>query len=182
MKLADLLAEKQEEIVAKWREVAFSSYPAETQRFLRTEKDRFANPIAYQLSRGITKLFAALLADAEAAEITPCLDEIISVKALQESSPAQALAFIFLLKNIIREQCAQELADPEVAAQCLEWESRVDGVALLGFEVYMKRRERISELKVEEMRRWVGGLMRRAGLDVDLGQEFVCSGGKDPVS
>jgi len=180
--LADLLAEKQEEIVAKWREVVFSCYPAETQRFFRSEKDRFANPIAYQVSRGIKLLYAALLRDADASEITPCLDEIISVKALQESSPAQALAFIFLLKNIIRSELAPELQDPEVAAQCLEWESRLDGVALLGFEVYMKRRERLSELRVEEMRRWVGGLMRRAGLHLDLGQEFVCSGGKDPVS
>jgi hypothetical protein len=46
----------------------------------------------------------------------------------------------------------------------LEIESRIDGLALLCFEVYMKRREKLYELRINEVKNQVSGLMRRTGL------------------
>ena len=103
----------------------------------------------------------------EREQILTCLDEMIRIRALQNFSPSQALAFIFLLKNVIREELAEEIQKENLAAELQEVESRIDGLALLGFDVYTKRREKIYEIKADEAKRRVSGLMRKTGLDVD---------------
>ena len=75
--------------------------------------------------------------------------------------------FIFLLKNVIRHELAEEIRQENLAAEVLELESRIDGLALLGFDVYTKRREKIYEIKADEAKRRVSGLMRKAGLSED---------------
>jgi len=166
MKLTELLAEKKTAIVDRWLKLVFASYPGESALFLHGEKDRFQNPMGYRLTEGIHGLFEALLQDLDAERVKACLDEVIRIRAIQDFSPAQALAFIFLLKNVIREELAAALADAALAQEVLELESRIDGVALLGFDVYMKRREKLYEIRVEEIKNRIGGLLRKAGLSV----------------
>jgi hypothetical protein len=94
------------------------------------------------------------------------LDEVIRVWAVQDFTPSQAMAFVFIWKKIIREELAQELKDPGLAEACLELESRIDGLALLGFDVYMKRREKLYEIRVDEVKKRIGGLLRSKGIDL----------------
>jgi hypothetical protein len=96
---------------------------------------------------------------------------VLRLKALQEASPSRALAFIFVLKTIIREELAQELQDPECAAELAELESRLDGLALLGFDAFMQRREKLCEVKVSEIKRKVSTLLRRLGLGDEYFEE-----------
>ena len=167
MKLIALLREKRTHLVDRWRQLVFDSYPLETRRFLHKEKDRFQNPLAYRLSKGIEGLFGALLQEIEVEELKGFLDEIIRIKAVQDFSPSQALAFIFLLKGLVREELAEELRDQELARECLELESIIDGMALLGFDVYMQRREKLSEIRINEIKRQVSGLMRKTGYSLE---------------
>ena len=164
MTLAELLSQKKSIIVERWIDLLFSSYPAETTRFLKKEKDRFDNPVAYQITQGITGLYEALLQERDSEQVLGYLDEIIRIRAIQEFSPSQAMAFIFLLKKVIRGELATELQEPQIAAECLELESRIDGLALLGFEVYMKRREKLHEIRINEVKNRISGYMRKAGL------------------
>jgi len=164
MPLTQLLQEKKPLIVERWLQLIFHSYPPETARFLKKEKNRFDNPVGFRLSQGVQGLVEALLTDAAPGQLTACLDEIIRIQALQNFTPAQALAFVFLLKNVIREELGEALADPDLAAACLELESRIDGVALLGFEVYVQRREKLHEVRLNEVKNRVSGLLRRSGL------------------
>lgn len=168
MALNDLLIQKKSDILGRWRDLVFDSYAPETARFLKSQKDRFANPIAYQLNRGLTGIFEVFLEGADTDQIMSHLDEVIELKAIQESSPSRAMAFLFLLKTIIREELAPQASDPAYAAELTELEARLDGLALLGFDVFMQRRERLYEVRVGEMKRKVGALMRRLG----LGDEF----------
>ncbi len=168
MALNDLLLQKKSDILDRWRDQVFASYAPETVRFLRSQKDRFANPIAYQLNRGLTGILEVFLEEAEAEQIMGHLDEVIRLKAIQEASPSRALAFLFLLKTIIREELAPQANDPAFAAELSELESRLDGLALLGFDVFMQRRERLHEVRVSEIKRKVGALLRRLG----MGDEF----------
>ena len=143
MNLTDLLTQKKSIITDKWLQLVFQSYPPETAIFLRKERDHFDNPVGYRLSEGIKGLFDALVRDLESERVQFFLDEIIRIRAIQEFRPSQALAFIFLLKNVIREECARELrTDKGLAAEVAEFESRLDGVALLGFDDYTQRREK----------------------------------------
>jgi hypothetical protein len=106
-------------------------------------------------------------------EARAALDEIIRVLALQDIPPSQALAFVFHLKQVIREELAAELKDLSLAPELVELESRIDGLALLGFDAYTKRREKLCELKVNEVKAKVSGLLRRAGLR--LARQSACS-------
>ncbi len=168
MALNDLLLEKKAAILDRWRDLVFAGYAPETARFLRSQKDRFANPIAYQLNRGLTGILEVFLEEADSDQIMSHLDEVIRLKAIQESSPSRALAFVFLLKTVIRTELAAQANDPAYAAEFQDLEARLDGLALLGFDVFMQRRERLHEVRVGEIKRKVGALLRRLG----MGDEF----------
>ncbi len=177
MALVDLLSQKKSQILERWRDVVFDNYAPETARFLKSQKDRFANPIAYQLTRGLTGILEVFLREAQTDEVLAQLDEVLRLKAVQDASPSKALAFIFVLKTIIRQELAQDLENPVAAAEMTDLESRLDGLALLGFDVFMLRREKICDLKVSEMKRKVSALLRRHG----LGDEYFAeqSGGPE---
>jgi hypothetical protein len=167
MQIAALLSQKKAAILGRWLDMIFESYPPETAIFLRKEQNRFDNPAGYRISEGLEGLYGALLEEMERDQILACLDEIIRIRALQNFTPSQALAFIFLLKMVIREELAAEIRKENLAAELLDLESRIDGLALLGFDVYTKRREKIFEIKADEAKRRISGLMRKTGLTLE---------------
>jgi hypothetical protein len=167
MQLSTLLSQKKAAILGRWLAMIYESYPPETAIFLRKEKNRFDNPAGYRIAQGLEGLYGALLQEMERDQVLTCLDEIIRIRALQNFTPSQALAFIFLLKVVIREELAEEIRKENLAAEILDLESRIDGLALLGFDVYTQRREKIYEIKADEAKRRVSGLMRKTGLSED---------------
>ena len=167
MQLATLLSQKKAAILGRWLTTIYESYPPETAIFLRKEKNRFDNPAGYRISEGLAGLYGALLQEMERDQILTFLDEIIRIRALQDFAPSQALAFIFLLKNVIRQELAEEIQKENLAAEILDLESRIDGLALLGFDVYSKRREKIYEIRANEMKGRVSLLLRKAGVGGD---------------
>jgi hypothetical protein len=167
MQLSALLSQKKAAILGRWLAMIFESYPPETAIFLRKEKNRFDNPAGYRISEGLEGLYGALLQEMDRDQVLTNLDEIIRIRALQNFTPSQALAFIFLLKIVIREELAEEILKENLAAELLDLESRIDGLALLGFDVYLRRREKIYEIKADEAKRRISGLMRKTGLSED---------------
>jgi hypothetical protein len=171
MTLESLLSQKRAGILKKWLDLMFESYPPETSRFLKREKDHFDNPVAYEFRQGIEGIYEALLSEMDTDRLFSFLDQVIRIRAVQDLSPSQAIAFIFLLKKVIREKLEKEAWGNGVAEGLLELESRIDGLALLSFDVYMKRREMFYELRVDEVKRRVGALLRRTGLIAELEEE-----------
>jgi len=167
MQLATLLSQKKAAILGRWLTMIYESYPPETAIFLRKEKDRFDNPAGYRISEGLSGLYGALLQEMERDQILTFLDEIIRIRALQDFAPSQAMAFIFLLKNVIRQELAEEIQKENLAAEILDLESRIDGLALLGFDVYAKRREKLHEIRTGEMKARISAFMRKSGLSGD---------------
>jgi len=167
MKLLSLLSERKAGLTERWRHRLFESYPPETAVFLKKEKDRFDNPVGYQISEGLGRIVETLIQEAERERVVAALDEVICVRALQNFSPSQALAFIFLLKNVIREELAPELEDGQFSQELQDVESRIDGMALLGFDVYTQRREKLYEIRVTEVKQRVSGFLRSKGMDVN---------------
>jgi hypothetical protein len=166
-RLVPFLSANRSAIQEKWLEMVLGSYYPETAQFLKKEKDPFSNPVVHQLTRGLADILAALVEDQGVEEANAALDEIIRVLALQDIPPSRALAFMFFLKQVVREELAEELKDLSLAPALVELESRIDGLALLGFDGYTKRREKLCELKVNEVKARVSGLLRRAGIEID---------------
>jgi hypothetical protein len=166
MKCEGLLAGKEHIILETWYDLILESYPAESSQFLKNKSDRFDNPVAYEFGQGLKGIIEALVNGMECEILMEHLDRIISIRAIQDMSPSKALAFIFLLKTAIRKDLQQEqgILGKGISEELREIESRIDGLALLCFDIYMKRREKLYEIKANEAKTQISGLLRMTAL------------------
>jgi len=165
MKLEDVLKQKASHIRKRWLNLILDTYPADSQRFLREQKDRFANPVGTSLSRAVETLYHELLHGMDPEKVHSSLDEIVKIRAVQDFSPTRAMTFIFLLKKVLREELHREIKEStEACEELLALESRVDEMALRGFDLYMNCREKVYEIRAKEAKNHVSRLLQRAGL------------------
>jgi hypothetical protein len=165
MKLEDLLKQKAAPIRERWLNLIIDTYPADSQRFFREQKDRFANPVGTTLSRAVQTLYDELLHGMDPEKVNASLDEIVRIRAVQDFPPARAMAFMFLLKKVLREELHQEIKQStEACEELMALEARVDEMALRGFDLYMNCRERIYEIRAREAKNHVSRLLQKAGL------------------
>ncbi|HET6513607.1 MAG TPA: RsbRD N-terminal domain-containing protein [Thermodesulfovibrionales bacterium] len=153
--LEKFLSERRSAIVAKWFEKTIEVFPQDTSPFLRNRESRFRNPLGHTLSKGIEGLFDELLSGGgDHEKLSSILDTIIRINAVQEIPPSQAVAFIFSLKNVIREDLKKEIREERLYDELSAFESGIDAMALLSFDLYMKCREKIYDLRVKELKQW----------------------------
>lgn len=168
MKLEDYLARNKGAILERWFQLLVDSYPNETARFLRQEKKQFANPVGYTYYQGLEGLYNELLQDKATDRIYLFLDQIFKVRAVQDLSPSQAISFIFMLKKIIREELAPEVKEEQVSyEELLAMDAKIDDLALLSFDVYMQCRERLCQVRINEVKNRTYRLLQRANLIAD---------------
>ena len=161
LSISDLLSQKRKNLLNKWFEATISSYPPETARFLRREKDRFANPVGRTILEGLEPILDGLIKGRAPEESTTFLDNIIRIRAIQDFTPAQALDFIFVLKGIVRRELGEELWQGGLMEGFLAFQEALDGLAKTAFNVYMGCREEISELRMGEMRNRTERILER---------------------
>jgi hypothetical protein len=149
MNLETLLAPKKKAIIKKWIDQVLDSYGSP--EFFKKQKDRFANPIGATISDGLQDLYAVLLEERELGEAVGSLENIIKIRAVQDFTPSQSVSFVYLLKSIIREELAKEKNREEIQASLSEFEARIDKVALMAFDFYMDCRERLHQIRVNEV-------------------------------
>jgi hypothetical protein len=141
------LTEKRSAILEKWLEQTLASYPSQTCRFLRNEKDRFRNPVGHTLKEGLATLLDEITGEMDTAKIGPALESIVRLRAVQDFTPAQATGFVLALREI--------LYDNLEGGGAPSWGKRIDDMALLAFDLYMRCREEIHEIKARERQREV---------------------------
>lgn len=163
MTLEDLLSEKRSIILPRWFDVLLEVYPADTRSFLKNQKNRFTNPVGRRIHEGLEALFEQLIQRNKPSDISAFLDNIMRIRAVQDLSPSQAIAFIPHLKRLIRQELREDIHGGRLFNELSAFESRIDDIALLAFDTYMKCRERIYEIKANELRRRTVRLMRKMG-------------------
>lgn len=164
MNLTEPLAAHKAAIVKKWFDRVVETYPAETARFLLSQKDPFANPVGHSTHESLHALFESLYDDPDRAFILKALDPVVRIRAVQGFSPSQAVGFIFDLKELLFEKSA----DIHLSmAQREALERRIDLLGLAAFDLFMQCREKIFELKAGEMRERTYKAFARAGLVKD---------------
>ena len=134
-------------MVVRWFDLIVDGYPAETAQFLREQSDPFANPVGAGLREELAPILDWIEDGRDPVEIEPALDRIVRVRALQDMSPAEAVSFVLILKDVY-----QEIADDTTVNARSEFNSRVDGVLLTAFNVYSRCREQVYNIRVEEVR------------------------------
>ncbi|MDL1967720.1 MAG: RsbRD N-terminal domain-containing protein [Deltaproteobacteria bacterium] len=169
MNLDNLLKQNKDAIVKKWLSSAIDTYPADTSIFMKRQKDPFANPVGNTLSVNLGPLFDELLNEMDYETITSHLDPILRVRAVQPIlSSSQSIGFIFLLKKAIRGSLKKELLDKDISKELLYFESKIDELTLIAFDIYLKCREKVYDIKANEERNRTFRAFERAGLLTEI--------------
>jgi len=150
--LDELLQRNSGAIKERWLERTLASYRQDSAGFFRQQKDRFANPVGQTLAAETGALVDNLLSRSGAAELCLHLEEIVKIRAIQEFTPSEAVSFVFLLKDTVREVLADELSEKGLRSELLAFEDRIDQLALFAFDIFVKWREKVYSLRVREIR------------------------------
>jgi len=169
--LENFLRQKKATILKRWFDMILETYPPDTSGFLKHEKNQFANPVGNTILLEIEDIYEELLRGRDSEKLSHFLDRIIKIRAIQDFSPARAVAFIFHLKNVIREELGGEIRNDQLFEELLEFEYQIDKLALLAFNTYMKCREKVYEIRVAEVKNRVFSLLKRADLIGEISEQ-----------
>ena len=152
MMIQDLLKKNKAAILEKWLYFILETYPANAATMMRKDKNQFTNPVGSTISREIDVLFKNLCAGSQDEKCQSSLDSILKIRSVQDFSPSKAVGFIFLLKRAIGETLKNEMCKGSVMDEWLEFQSRIDDLALQAFDIYMDCREKICEIRINQAR------------------------------
>jgi len=154
-------SDRQQETVAavaqRWLADTLATYSEAASKAFQSQPDPFANPVGHAVRTGTLAAVEALAAGRSAEDVAACLDEIIQIRAVQEFEPSAAIGFVFLLKDAIREKGSELFSRPSPEEKSSDpFSLLIDRVALAAFDIYMRYRRRICELRINEVKRSVG--------------------------
>jgi hypothetical protein len=132
-------------ILETWFAEVLEACGAETVSFLAQEKDAFRNPVGQTLKKNLAVLLQELLGEMDSGRLEPAVAAVVRLRAVQSREGARALGFVFRLRTIVPEHL------PEMAEETLS--RRIDQLALLAFEEYVRCREQLAEIRLSEGRR-----------------------------
>lgn len=177
MRLRQLLEKNKSAIVSQWFELLVSTYPPDTARFLKSQKDAFANPVGGTARKTLDNLFDELIGNADPEILRQILDPLIRIRAVQTLFvPSQALGFILAVKTIARNRVGKHLDDTVPASSFTAFEEKVDRALLAAFDVFQGCREHIYRLKANEEQSKIYKAFARAGLVTENLEEPKGSG------
>jgi len=169
MNLENFLLARKKILLKDWFEILIGTYPPETARLLQKETNQFANPVGHTFSQALEGIVDEFLRENREEKISPLLDRIIKIRAIQEFAPSRALAFVFLLKKLARDLLEAEIAEGRVSAgEFSDFEERVDGLALAAMDVYSKCRDTLYEVRIREIKDRTQRLLFRADILADV--------------
>ncbi len=163
MNLKSILSEKRDSILKNWFDTILNTYHPDTASFLKNQNDQFLNPVGSSFSRSMERLLEELLADELGIDkVEKYLEDIIKILALQGIAPSQSLSFIQELKDIVRTELKTEIISGRISDELTVFEKKIDSLLMLSFDIYMKYREKIYDLKANDLRNMTSKLIERA--------------------
>lgn len=173
MNITELCNKQRDTLLPRWVELFFAGYPLDGSGFLRTQNDPFANPVGRITREALAVLYDAVAGnDTEPETVRGAMDELMRLRAVQDMPPSKAVGPLYLLKpllrqNILPEYLGQDAAGAERLAGYLAVESRVDSLGLMALDLYAGAREKVFNLRVEEIKRSQSQVVRWAKLRGD---------------
>jgi hypothetical protein len=156
MQLSSLLEQKRKAILKRWYSFIIELYPPDVSSFLISEKDRFANPVGHTILTGIEILFDEVCHGTNHDRIISALDSIIRIRAVQDFTPSEALAFVGMLKDAVQEELNDSGFDLQSSSELregfLQLQEKIDDLSSLAAEIYKKCRDDINRIKTREAR------------------------------
>jgi hypothetical protein len=162
MTLQELLLHRRGALSRRWLDAVLAEYGEQTAaRWLR-ERDQFANPVGHTFAAGLPQLLEAVAAGGETpAGALTALEAMLRIRSVQDLVPSRAVGFVYRLRDAIRDELAAELAGGALSAELAAVEGRIERLAWLAFDTYVRLREQVFRLRQEELKRSVASLLRR---------------------
>lgn len=173
MLLTERAKENKEILLQKWVDKYYAAYPLGSTGFIRTSTDRFKNPIGIITQTSLNVLYDAVIGeDIDLAQVHQALEELVKLRAVQEMPASRAVGPMVQLKTLFKTEVFDELVkenkDSKVLAELFEdfftVEARIDGLLLLSLDLYAADREKVFNLRVEEIHRSQSQVVRWAKL------------------
>lgn len=105
--------------------------------------DPFRNPVGHAIRDVLPALLDVVLGCVPVLEVRAPLERLMRIRAVQDCTPAQAVAFLFALKPLLRDRMGLDAA----------MEDRIDRLALLAFDQYLRCREEAHVVQLRELHR-----------------------------
>lgn len=150
MDLAEGFRNHRQKIVNKWVEYTLSTYSSSG--FFVRERDSFANPVGGNIRAALNTLFPLLAKGADTREMVAPLEQILAIRSVQEFSPSQAVAPLHAVKHLTREVFAADSERRQLVAELYDFEFAVDLAVLAAFDIYMRYRERLYQVRIAEIK------------------------------
>jgi len=152
--LMELLQQRRSSIVKRWTELVFDTYPADTGKFMRSVGNAISNPVGATIKDGVEKLFDWLVSGEKSEPESLCmfLDNIVRIRAVQEFSASTSIGFVFLVKTAVRELLHKEISRQRLFEELMDFDRRIDDLALLAFDNYCRCREQLHQIRAAEIR------------------------------
>ena len=181
MSLKTLLTRNRSSILQAWQRLILETYPDDRSTFFGKEKDAFANPVGSTIFTETEGFFDGLLAEKEAVELGTFMEGTIRIRAVQDFSPSEAVGYLLLLKQAIRDALDQHLKETAVLRDLLEFESRIDRACLVAFDLYSQCRRQIGDIRIGEVKaekERMARVLRAMNRVTDDGRWTMDDGGK----
>lgn len=169
MDIAKLCVERRDELVERWVGLFFASYPLDSKGFMRTNRDRFSNPVGETTRIAAAVLYDAVTGgDSDSDAVKQALHDLVWVRAVQDMPPSKAVGVLYLLKTLLRSgilpECMKDASSTKAVEAYLLMESRIDTLAMMALDMYSDARERVFRVRVEEVKRSQSQVIRLAKL------------------
>ena len=162
----------------EWFRSTIETYPPRTSKVLGKDANRFDNPVGAVTRESLEDVLNLIISGNDDRDsLEKALDPVIRIRAVQSFDPADAVGFIFALKDI-GEKFIDDNAGEAAAADAKEFDRLVDKIALAGFNRLMKCKEDIFLLKATESKRRIHRAFERAGLVEELKEEDLLGSNK----
>ncbi len=152
-KVANSLLLRKEIILEKWIKLILDGYQAEGARFFTENDNPFQNPVGTKTKSESELILSQILGEMDLAVLEISLEKIIKIRAIQEFSASEAVSFLFFLKQVINEELKADECKDIQTADVLIIHERIDKTILMAFDIYMNNRERISQIKINEIKK-----------------------------
>lgn len=163
MSMDDLYQSKRSEALRRWTDAVYALYPFQTPGFLRTQHDRFTNPVGHTTMSTAEILYDAVTGrEVDPTVVNEALAALIRIRAVQELRPDQAVGALMLLAPVLREFFLTEALSRGRLDDFLDVLARLDSLLLLAFNLYTEDREALYAERAAECRREQAQLRRWA--------------------
>lgn len=152
-KLKTTLLSRKDIILEKWIKYILDGYQSKGTRFFTENDNPFQNPVGTKTKSETELILSQVLGEMDLALIEDSLEKIIKIRSIQDFSASEAISFLFLLKKVIGEETALNEYKEIKTFEVINVFDRIDKIIFMAFDIYMNNRERISQIKINEIKK-----------------------------